>query len=116
METFRLQEISRFMNLHLEADKELQEVVDMAAIECETPVALITLLDDDTQYLKVKKGFDQLSFARDISFCTYTIKQTDTMVVNDTQHDRRFIKNPLIVAGKPVRFYAGVPLITSKGF
>jgi len=115
MENLRLQEVSRFISLDLAADKELQEVVDMAAVACQTPVALITFLNEDTQYLKVKKGFHVDSFARDISFCTHAIQQSEIMVVNDTQYDKRFDNNPLIVDGKPVRFYAGVPLITSKG-
>jgi len=116
MENLRLQEVSRFMHLNLSTDRELQEVVDMAALTCDSPVALITFLDGDTQYLKVKKGFDFDSFARDISFCTHTIQQHEIFIVPDTQHDQRFTNSPLIVDGLPVRFYAGVPLVTSKGF
>jgi len=111
----RRKEVSRYMGIDLKNDAELQEVVGLASVVCQSPVALITLLHDDTQYLKVKTGFDGDSMPRDISFCTHAILQNEIMVVEDTQADGRFINNPLIVAGKPIRFYAGVPLITTHG-
>lgn len=111
----RRKEVSRYMGIDLKNDIELQEVVSLASVVCQSPVAMITLLNDDTQYLKVKTGFDGDSFVRDISFCTHAIRESRMMIIEDTLKDDRFKNNPLIIAGKPVRFYAGAPLITTNG-
>jgi PAS domain S-box-containing protein len=111
----RLQAVERFKTLDIEADKEFQDFVQMASDICNTPIALLTLLEEDIQWLKAKKGTDVEQMPAKTSFCTHTILQDDVMVVPDAREDVRFADSP-IVAGEPnVRFYAGTPLITSEG-
>ena len=70
-ETVRVQAVKQFEQFDLQFDSELQELVAMASEICDTPIALITLLDEDTQWLKVRRGIDVESAPRNISFCTY---------------------------------------------
>jgi len=111
----RLLAVERFKTLNIETDSEFQEFVQMASSICNSPIALITLIDEDTQWLKVRKGTDVPQMPRKTSFCTHTIEQDEVMVVPDAQLDERFANSP-IVAGEPnIRFYAGTPLITHEG-
>jgi PAS domain S-box-containing protein len=111
----RLLAVERFKTLDIDTDKEFREFVEMASTICSTPIALITLIEEDIQWLKVKKGTDVEQMPVKTSFCTHTLLQDDVMVVPDAQKDERFADSP-IVAGEPnVRFYAGTPLITSEG-
>lgn len=96
-------------------DKELQELVQMASETCDTPVALLTLVDQDTQWLRVRTGTDVTDMPRGISFCQYTIQSDDVMVIPDMLSDTRFVDNPLVVNDPNVRFYAGAPLVTNDG-
>jgi len=50
------------------------------------------------------------------SFCKYLFEQDDLMIVPDASRDHRFKNNPAMIGGYAVRFYAGTPLITDKGF
>ena len=111
----RLLAVERFKTLDLETDTEFQALVNMASETCETPVALLTLVDQDTQWLRVRTGTDVNDMPRGISFCQYTIQNDDVMVVPDMRSDQRFTDNPLVVNEPNVRFYAGAPLITSDG-
>ncbi len=115
IEDIRLQAVARFLDFDFENDTELQELVELASAVGDTPFALITLLDKDTQYLKVRKGTEETAMPRQVSFCTHTIQQNDIMVVPDMLKDNRFINNPLVSGGPGVRFYAGIPLTTSGG-
>ena len=42
----RLQAVNRFLKLEFSKEKELQEIVELAAAICGTPTALITLIDE----------------------------------------------------------------------
>ena len=114
-EEIRLQAVKRFNNLDLENDAEMQEIVELASAVANVPYALVTLLDEDTQYLKVRKGVTETTVPRNISFCTYAIEQDTLMLVPDSEKDPRFAENPLVVGAPGIRFYAGMPLTTREG-
>ena len=115
IEDLRLQAVARFADFDFENDAELQGIVDLASAVSNTPYALITLLGQDTQYLKVRKGVTETSMPRQITFCTHAIQQNDLMLVPDTFKDERFVNNPLVNGDAGVRFYAGMPLTTFDG-
>lgn len=115
IEDIRLQAVARFVNFAFANDPELLEIVELASAISNTPYALITFLDKETQYLKVRKGVSETVMPREISFCTYAIEQNDLMLVSDTLKDERFANNPLVVSGPGIRFYAGMPLTTFDG-
>jgi len=115
IEEIRLQAVARFVDFDFESDPELKEIIEMASAVSNTPYALITLLDKETQYLKVRKGVTETTLPRQISFCTHAIKQNDLMLVPDTLRDKRFVNNPLVSGEAAVRFYAGMPLTTLDG-
>ncbi len=56
IEEIRLQAVARFVDYDFESDPELKEIIEMASAVSNTPYALITILDKETQYLKVRKG------------------------------------------------------------
>jgi PAS domain S-box-containing protein len=111
----RLQAVNRFVNLEFSKEEELQEIVELAAAICGTPTALITLIDENTQHIKFKKGFDRFTTTREESFCSYHLDQPEVMIVPDAQLDARFADNPLVTGSPNIRFYAGAPISTSDG-
>ncbi len=112
----RLKAVNRYLNLEISKKNELQDIVNTAAEICETSTALISLVDDNTQYIKFKIGFDLETIPRSESFCTYAIEQYDTMVVHDALIDERFMDNSLVTGSPNIRFYAGTPLTTLDGY
>lgn len=112
----RLHAVKRFENIDFESDVELKEIVDMVSRICKTPVALITLVDEDTQWLKVRKGTEVKRMPKDMSFCAHAIDHDSVMVVPDASLDDRFVNNPIVANEPNIRFYAGAPLITNDGY
>ena len=87
-----------------------------ASAVCDTPMALITLLDADRQWFLSRVGVDLTETPRDISFCTHAIKNPRELTeVQDMEKDERFKSNPLVVGEFKIRFYAGKPLCTPDG-
>lgn len=98
------------------ADRLYDDITRLAAEVCDTPMALISLVDEKRQWFKSRVGLAHAETAREHAFCSHAIKNPlHTLVVPDTLQDDRFSRNPLVI-GKPyMRFYAGAPLLTQKG-
>lgn len=114
-ESTRLEAVQNFLQLEYDKKQEFQDIVDMAAELCHTPVALITLLDKDVNWVKAKSGIDVHAMPRETSFCQYTIQDDAVTIIPDTMQDARFTNNPLVHEAPHVRFYAGAPLTIKSG-
>lgn len=111
----RLRAVNRFLKLEISKEKQIQEIVGLAAEICQTPTAMVTLLDHDTQYIKFKVGCDLETTTRQDAFCNHLIEQDDVMIITDARRDQRFVNSSLVTGDTNVRFYAGVPLTTQDG-
>ncbi|OCX52651.1 hypothetical protein BEL04_14490 [Mucilaginibacter sp. PPCGB 2223] len=111
----RLLAVQKFTSFDLQMDADLRELISMAADICDTPTAAITLLDEQSQWLKVRTGIEHEKLPRETSFCNYAIQSDELMLVPDTLRDPRLVNNPLVVNEPNLRFYAGAPLITTEG-
>jgi two-component system, cell cycle sensor histidine kinase and response regulator CckA len=116
-EALRIRSLRDFAILDTEPELAFDELTQLAAIFCEVPIALITLVDKSRQWFKSRVGVDISETPRDISFCARAIEDTkDLFEISDTFLDPRFSDNPYVTNPPHVRFYAGVPLITRDGF
>jgi serine/threonine protein kinase len=111
----RLAALRRYRILDTDPEQSFDDLTFLASHVCGTPIALITLVDADRQWFKSKVGLSLQETARNISFCTHTILQTEVLMVRDAQNDERFACSALVCADPHVRFYAGIPLITPEG-
>jgi diguanylate cyclase (GGDEF)-like protein/PAS domain S-box-containing protein len=115
-ENERLQKLRDYGVLDTPAETEFDDFTALASQIIGTPIALISLLDDQRQWFKSRVGLDVDATAREISFCGHAIHDVDLLVVEDAQADLRFAGNPLVTGAPHIRFYAGCPLVTPDGF
>ena len=114
-EEARLAALRRYRILDTDPEQNFDDLTYLASYVCGTPIALITLVDADRQWFKAKVGMSLQETARDISFCTHTIREAQPLVVRDALEDKRFANSPLVRSEPRVRFYAGIPLVTPDG-
>lgn len=114
-ETKRLDALRRYQILDTPPEQAFDDFAVLASIVCQTPIALMTLVDSDRQWFKARFGLDTPETPREHAFCSYTILGDEVMVVEDATLDARFADNPLVTGTPHIRFYAGTPLIDGAG-
>lgn len=113
----RLQSLQSYNILDTLPEKEYDNITKLASMICETPISLVSLIDDKRQVFKSRTGMDITHTDRDIAFCNITIQQPhEITIINDAREDLRVNTNPLIGKYPNVIFYAGYPLVNKDGF
>ena len=115
-EMLRQAELESMRILDTEEEAAFDEFARLAASFCQTPIALVSLVDTDRQWFKAKVGIAARETPREHSFCAHAIQEPESvMIVCDTSRDERFANNALVTGEPNIKFYAGAPLITSTG-
>jgi len=114
-ENLRLEALRSFNILDTGAEARFDEITELAAKICDTPMALMTLVDEKRQWFKSRIGIHLQETPREIAFCQLTISEAKTTIIPDAWKDSRFADNPLVVGEPYIRFYAGTPLKMGSG-
>ncbi|MBL8257964.1 GAF domain-containing protein [Pseudoxanthomonas japonensis] len=92
------------------------DLVNVAAAICGTPIAVVSLIDRDRQWFKARVGLDGHETTRDTAVCDHAIRQPDELLeIQDLSEDARFNDFPIVTGDVKARFYAGMPLVTGNG-
>ena len=114
-EASRLEALSTFQIAGTTPEARFDRITRLAADLFAVPIAWVSLVERHRQWIKSRVGWDAAETPRSGSFCTYTIRSEDVLVVPDTQLDPRFRQSPLVTGPPFIRFYAGAPLVTTDG-
>ena len=81
----RLDALDRLGILDSEAEPEFDELVELAAAICGTPISLLSFIDDKRQWFKAAIGIAVPEMPLELTFCQYTIRQDDMLIVDDAR-------------------------------
>jgi two-component system, sensor histidine kinase len=117
IEANRLASLRHYPVRFQKKEASFDELTQLAALICDKPVALITFIDETTQWIKsssVPVGIEKMD--RSHTVCQYTIQQDGVLEIKDALLDKKFCRHPLVIGGPCIRYYAGISLTTPGGF
>lgn len=110
-EAARLAALRDYGVLDTPPEEGFDDLTALAAHICQTPIALISLVDQNRVWFKSAHGLDASEMPRDVAFCAHVMdEKAQYLVVPDTTRDDRFAGNPLVTGAPGLRFYAGALL------
>jgi PAS domain S-box-containing protein len=115
-EAKRLAALHECAILDTNAEESFDDIARLAAYICATPIALVSLVDENRLWFKAKVGIAYEELPRESTFCTQAVHNPELFIIEDALLDERFADNPYVVFEPHVRFYAAAPLITSDGY
>ena len=111
----RLAALDEYQILDTETERAFDELAFIASQVCDTPVALVSLVDSDRQWFKARVGFEGCETPIGQSVCKLGMASHDLLIIPDLSIDPRTRDNTLVTNEPEIRFYAGAPLITPDG-
>ena len=115
-EVERLAALRRTGLLDTPSEDRFDEIVRLASEIAETPMALVSLVDEGRQWFKARCGLDATETPREFAFCAHAILEPGQVFrVPDTLQDVRFADNPLVTGAPHLRSYYGDPLRAPSG-
>ena len=116
-EAARQEAVESYHLLDTLAEKEYDDLTDLAAQITDSPVSLITFIDRGRNWFKSALGTNKKEDPRDRSFCGHAINSPkQPFIIENTLEDERFFDNPLVTGESKIRFYAGIPIVNFEGF
>ena len=112
----RLMALSRLNVLDSAEEQPFENIVTLVQQTLGVPICAVSLIDENRQWFKARRGLNVCETPRNISFCTHTIRGTAPFVICDATMDARFADNPLVTGEPHIRSYAGIPLMTPDGY
>jgi PAS domain S-box-containing protein len=114
-EAARLKALHQYQILDTTPEQAFDDLVLLAAQICDTPIALINLIDANRQWFKAKVGLGSQQMPLDSGFCPICLQKGEVLIIPDTLADENFATETFVIEEPYVRFYAGVPLIVPGG-
>lgn len=114
-ESQRLSALLEYQILDTPQEAEFDSIARLAAALCQAPMAAVSFIDTDRQWLKARYGIFITETPRDEAICAYTILNPGLHIVPDTLEHRTYRNFPFVKGGPRIRFYAGIPITSHQG-
>jgi len=115
-ETARLSAVRRYAVLDTPPDGAFDRIATLAARLLGTPIAIISIVDEDRIWFKSHAGLEGVEeIPRDPGLCASAILHDGPWILTDASVEPVALSNPLVAGDFGLRFYAGIPLRTHDG-
>ncbi|WP_316840628.1 PAS domain S-box protein [Pedobacter gandavensis] len=112
----RLRALQGYDILDTPPEEEFDNITKLASLICNTPIAVIVLVDEDRLWFKSVIGLDFKEIPRNSSFAERVIQSGKVFELCDVAEDESFTNHMAGINHGHLRYYAGAPLIDEDGY
>jgi diguanylate cyclase (GGDEF)-like protein len=112
----RLAALRRYDILDTSDEEAFQRIVELVRSVLDVPMAAVSLVDANREWMKAAVGPLPRQIPREHSFSAEAIGRHGPMAVSSAADDGRFATNPLVTGAPTILAYLGVPLTTPDGY
>ena len=117
IEAARAAALDSYAILDTPATAQFDSLAAAMALDMDAPVALISFVDRERQWIKAAYGMAGGEVPRNVSFCHRTISEpAGTLVVRDALLSGHFARHPWVSGGPRLRSYAGAAMTDGDGY
>lgn len=109
-EASRLRTLAALKLVDTAPEAAFDALATLAARLLDCPIGLVTLIQEDRQWIKAAQGAHVTQGTRRDAFCSHTIAGDGPLIIDDMTADTRFERNPMVTGSPSLRAYAGVPI------
>src|SRR6202020_988405 len=114
-EALRIEALTQYEVLNSAPDPVLDDLTQLAAQICETPVAAVSFIGSDRIWIRSRIGMHSVELSLGSLPCETTILGDTVYEIQDTRSDPDYPPDGILIEGRAYRFYAGAPLTTPSG-
>jgi PAS domain S-box-containing protein len=115
IELLRLRVVKNYDIIDTAQEEAFDRIAELASLICDSPVAMISIVDDDRLWFKSRVGLSLSEAPRSHSFCELAFQGNNVFEVRDVAIDKRFSENNFVCCDT-ISFYAGFPLVDPNGY
>jgi two-component system, OmpR family, sensor histidine kinase VicK len=114
-EALRIEALNQYEVLNSAPDPVLDDLTQLAAQICDTPVAAVSFVGSDRIWIRSRFGMESLELSLGSLPCETTILGDTVYEIPDARNNPDYAPDGIFLEGRPYRFYAGAPLTTPGG-
>ncbi len=112
----RIEDLKTYHILDTPPEEELNDLAYIASAIFDTPMSIISFIDEKRQWYKAKIGLEFDEVKIEDTFCKYTLDKPDEiLIIDNPEIDERVKDNPKVTGEEGIKFYASVPLVSEFG-
>ncbi|WP_203294831.1 PAS domain-containing protein [Maricaulis parjimensis] len=106
----RIQALKRLDLLDTDVDAGFDALVELAVAVTGTPMAAISLVDENRQWFKARTGIAQQETPRADAICPVVLESDALVEIPDAKNDPRFAESSMVHGSACIRGYAGIAI------
>ncbi|MFV8226569.1 PAS domain-containing protein [Christiangramia aquimixticola] len=115
-EDARLKALASYKIVGTPPEDEYDDLTRLAALICEAPASVISLITEDQQVFKSVYGIEGCGISREEAICNHTIKKPGEITIIEETRQHPLTQDNNFVHDSGIVFYAGYPLVDDDGY
>lgn len=112
----KIHQNEEYLVIDSQAEPEYDEIIYLVANIADTPIAMISIFENNRQNVKARFGLTPSDVSREFSICEQVLEAPNNLlIIKDLSAEKSFQSHPFVTGDLKIKFYAGAAILNSEG-